>query len=210
MKKALLLVIFLVSTFIIQAQEKVVYAVGDDVEYFDGVNWIDSKIVQVGANNQYLIYLNQNQAKTKWLDGEELQPLYKAEQKIIERKVVITEYTVVPKFFPGDLIKYKSNGTWIETEIIQRGADLKYQVYSDASKNSILWINEADIELIKSKTQQTSESSEFKVGDKVKVYDGGAWLESEIVQVGDSGMYQVYFNSEKTESRWVQATDLKK
>ena len=91
MKQIIIILFFTLAFNKIQAQESN-YKIGDDVEYFDGLNWLDSKIVQVGGNGQFLVYTNKAQTTTKWFKADDLQPLFKEAITITEKKVEIIEF----------------------------------------------------------------------------------------------------------------------
>jgi hypothetical protein len=85
MLKIKLLFTIILASFICFSQETN-FKVGDDVEYFDGLNWLDSKIAQVGGNGQFLVYTNAAQTTTKWFKAVDIQPLFKEAIIVVEKK----------------------------------------------------------------------------------------------------------------------------
>lgn len=271
MKTLITIILSLLSLNII-AQENTSYKVGDEVEYFDGLNWIESKIIQIGPNGKYLININRSENQTKWFSQENLQPLFKDDAKIIKTKVEVIETVVKPKFHVADIVKYFENNTWIETSIMNLGPDYTYQIYIDTNKTGVIWKNENELVLISSNynepiiedmhnnstysvndvleffegdvwktgtiieisadglykfnksnewfstneiriispnVSQENNPEYFEVGNKVIVFDGKKWIESEILQINDYMQYQVFYNVEKTITKWVENKDLK-
>lgn len=270
--KKLVIVLLCMAVFTVYGQDKQVYKVGDEVEYFDGLNWIESKILQVGPNGKYLLNINRSETETKWYGADDIQPLYKDDAKIIKTKVEIIETVIQPKYRVEDFVKYKdANQNLVLTTIMNLGPDYTYQIYTDTNKVGTMWIHEKDLIFVSSKykeevqvdkeqiyTYKVSDvlefyedntwkkgtiqeinsdgkykfhqsskwfaaedirtlstnpneirsSMKFKEGDRVKVYDGKNWIESEVIQVGTNQTYQVYYNMEKTSTKWVEAKDL--
>jgi hypothetical protein len=270
--KKIIFLFMLMNAFVVFTQNNQTYKTGDEIEYFDGLNWIESKIIQVGSNGKYLVYINRTESETKWYSAEDIQPLYKDDAKIIKTKVEIIETVVQPKYRVEDFVKYKdANQNLVLTTIMNLGPDYTYQIYTDTNKVGAMWIHEKDLifvsSIYKEEVQADKEqiytykvndvlefyedntwkkgtiqeissegkykfhqstnwfkaedirslsinpnenrsSLKFKEGDLVKVYDGKNWIESEVIQVGTNQTYQVYYNLEKTSTKWAVAKDL--
>jgi hypothetical protein len=266
-----LTITIIVLCFNFISQEKTTYKVGDEIEYFDGVNWIESSIIQIN-NNLFQVYTNRLKTQTKWTNSDNIQLLYKDDAPIIKTNITVTETIVTPKFHITDIVKYLENDRWIKSEIINLGPDYTYQLYLDTNKTGVIWKSEQEIQLISSNFEQiktetvehknshkigdiveyyenekwkkgkiieidtngmlifnnsneqffpnelriiSSENNTdqnpdyFDIGEKIIVFDGKKWIESEILQINDYMQYQVYYNVEKTITKWVENKDLK-
>lgn len=58
-------------------EKSVDYKVGDIVEYFDGTNWLEGEIAQVGGSGRYQIYYNKAQYLANWYYPKDMKPTTK-------------------------------------------------------------------------------------------------------------------------------------
>lgn len=273
MKTGILLLLFF-SSLTALAQSKV-FELGEEVEYFNGRDWIDSKVLQVGTDGRYLLMLDHKPGKTKWFDASEINSLNVLPYTVVEMKVVETQNVKGIRFHVGDLVKYQENGIWIDTDVLKILPDDMYQVFTDTSHSALTEKHEKELELVKCVAEsvvrdtQTMSSYSYKpgekieyyyeeqwhlgeigeistesyaitlpngtkelfehkdirkpvpadirqvkkeiyeAGDKIFYYNGSEWIESEIIQVGDNDQYQVYYNTEKTITKWIDIKELR-
>ena len=206
------IILFLLLTFVfinITAQETN-YKVGDDIEYFDGLNWLDSKIVQVGGNGQFLVYTNKAQTTTKWFKADDLQPLFKEAITITEKKVEIIETTVMPLYHVGDIVKYNDGSMMIETSIMNLGPNYTYQIFADNTNSSTLWKNEKDLILVSSTFDKSNNSTKessviYKLNEFIEYLENNFWTKGTIAEINESGMYKVVGSS-----RWYNTDEIRK
>lgn len=216
---------FLSFTFL-YSQENPILNVGDEVEYFDGLNWIDSKIAQVG-DKKYLVYLKGG-TQTKWFPAEDVNPLYK--EKIVETRTVTKEITTIYLKI-GDVVSYTDGTRIIESEIVQINSDSQCLIFNDANKSSTIWVPCSNVNLLKSKvpssntetkqtvtqsTQQITKTdhpvmvAKFKAGDIVSYTNmDGKTIETEIIQVNSNNQSQVFYDETQTSTIWVSNSELK-
>lgn len=274
--KLFLLLLLLFPATILFSQNKS-FRLGEEVEYFNNRDWIDSKVLQVGNDGRYLLMLDHNPNKTKWFYGSEINSLEVLPYTVVEVKVVETQEVVGIVFHVGDTVKYQENDQWFRTEIFKIEPDKMYQVFTDTSHTGITFKHEKELVLIKciaesvSRDTQTVSTYSFKpgeqveyyhneqwhlgtigeinaaltsylitlpngsaslfehqnirkpvpaelrqvkkdiyeAGDKIYYYNGSEWIESEIIQIGENDQYQVYYNTEKTVTKWIDVKELR-
>ncbi len=207
MLKILICSILVGFSSIISAQETKTFNVGDAIEYFDGVDWIDGEIAKINANNTYVVYVRGDKNKTKVVPKDDVQALFMEKEKIITTTVTKEVETITNKFSVLDIVKYHKDNVWIESEIINIGKNNEYLVYENAEKTSVVWKKDSELSFVR-RIQNEAEIL-HKVGDIVYFLNGEVWHESEIISIND-GMAQVYSNLEKTETKWIKTGDLKK
>lgn len=204
MKYTLTIILFVLTTYTFSQEKE--FKEGDAIEFFDGVNWLDGEIGKVNANGTYLIYVGGQKSKTKTLKKEDIQSLYMPEDKIITTTVTKSVYYESQKYTVLDVVKYLSGNEIIESEILNIGDDNTYQVYTDNSKTGVKWVKESDLTYVRNKNAVVN--SDFKKGTLVSVFDGENWIDSEIIEAQNE-MFQVFFNAEKTATKWVTSKELK-
>lgn len=206
-------IIFLFITFFtlsVLSQGTQNYKVGDEVEYFDGLNWIESKIIQVGSNGKYLVYINRSESETKWYGADDIQPLYKDDAKIVKTKVEIIETVVQPKYRVEDSVKYKdANQNWILTTIMNLGPDYTYQIYSDTNEVGTLWIHEKDLLFVSSKYKEEVQVDKqqiytYKVSDVLEFYEDNAWKKGTVKEINSEGKYKFHQSN-----KWFASEDIR-
>jgi hypothetical protein len=202
----LLITIFIIFTSGLTFSQSSDFKVGDQIEFFDGVDWIDGEIGSVNPNGTYLIYVNGNKSKTKILKKDDIQALFMDEDKIITTTVTKTVETYIQKFNITDIVKYTSGNEVIESEVLNINEENKYQVYGDNQQTKVIWIEEDKLTYVRSKN--TFVHPDFKKGTLVLVNTGEVWIESEIIEAQNE-MFQVYYDSEKSSTRWVSSKELK-
>jgi hypothetical protein len=207
MLKILICSILLSFSSIITAQETKTFNVGDAIEYFDGVDWIDGEIAKVNSNNTYVVYVRGDKNKTKVVPKDDVQALFMEKEKIITTTVTKEVETITNKFSILDIVKYHKDNVWIESEIINIGKNNEYLVYENNEKTSVVWKKDSELSFVRS--IQNDAEILHKVGDVVFFLNGEVWHESEILALND-GLAQVYSNIEKTETKWIKTSDLKK
>ncbi|MBI2257936.1 MAG: hypothetical protein HYU67_03450 [Flavobacteriia bacterium] len=215
MKTKIFLLFFFMSLFVF-SQERA-YKLGDEVEYFDGINWVESKVLQVSPG-KCLVYLNNNMSQTKWFDNSDIQLLFPDKpfemEKVETQKVILTA-----KYKVGDLVFFNSNGKIISSEIININSNnFTYLVYIDENKSVVKWLEEKELSqqgTTKTETVITKEVSTsnqiiiYTIGNKILIKVGNDWIESEIIDIRD-GKFQVFSDKEKTLTKWVEPSEIKR
>jgi hypothetical protein len=207
MKNGILFLLFtLIFSFNSFSQD--VFSVGDDVEYFDGLDWLESKIIEKGEN-KYLIYLDRAETKTGWISADDIQLLFKDDAPIIKRTIVVTETVVMPLYHVGDFVSYSKSGSTTLTRVMSLGSDDMYQLYIDTNRVETIWLHEKDITLVSTNfedevIEQKVQTLTFQVKDVLEYFDGSNWKRGTLSEINAEGQFKFY-NSEK----WYKTAEIR-
>lgn len=206
--KLLIVTCFCFMSFAFFAQN---FKVNDEVNYFDGLNWIESQIVKVGDNGTYLIYTNREKTKTKWCKAEDLEPMYKESTEVTQTTVHMVETHYQYVFHPTDIVKYlnQMDKIYVITEVVSLKNEGMVEIYMDSTKTRTFDIHEKNLEIIQSKFPAEYRSSEikvdytYKVGEEVDYMENNNWFRGVITKINDEGKVMI-------DGKWLDSASLRK
>jgi hypothetical protein len=194
MKYVLLLIVFLIFNPLIS---QVKYSKNQEVMFFDGLDWIESKVVDVDADGKCLVYSNRQKSKTKWVTSEDLQAIViEITDNVEQIRINIEESQEIPVLKISDEVKFMkgNNEKWIFTEILEIN-DENYLVYEDETKSTKVWKSEAELVLLnvesdrEFKTRKTKKTIVYRVNDEVLFNENGEYLRGIIEKINTSDQF---------------------
>lgn len=186
------------------------FKVKDEISYFNGVDWIDSEIIQVGEKGKYLVYSNKSKTKTIWSSSEDIEAIV-VPNFFPEVRVDYTEIRRVPVIEINDTVYISVSGMNAYEAIVAGKNEEKgeYLIYSDSTRLNTQWVSDKHTVLKTSKADppyketKTVITNYFKVGETVKYKKGDEWFVGIIEYTNDSS--QLFINKE-----WFDADNIAK
>jgi hypothetical protein len=209
--RVLFLGFLLINSVFLFAQTK--YSKNQEVLVFDGVDWIDSKIIDLDGKGKYLVYINRQKSKTKWVGIDDLDIIYTdITENVIQITVNVEESQDVPVLKVGDKVKYLTVTKWVSTEIVELKPE-ECLVYEDFTKTTTRWMPEKLIELIEIepgrefRTRVTKKQFIYLIDEEVYYKDNeyDSYLIGKIEKMNDSN--QIFINGKWYETHQVSKLD---
>lgn len=171
------------------------FKVGDEINYFDGLNWVESEIVKVDGAGRYLVYTNREKTKTKWVTKDDFEPLYTEVIENKQLKINVTETIEIPILQIGDSVMYSKGSIWLAGQITAIDAARMCTILIDSVNTTLR--SEQEITLLKSsgeakfKIIEKKTSVVYSVGEIVEYSVGSEWKVGEIKNINDQDQLKI-------------------
>jgi uncharacterized protein YkvS len=119
---------------VLEKKQTLNFRVGDLIEFYDGVNWLNGEIHQINSEGFYIIKKNQEILTKTYYQTE----IRKQQEKIESTKKE-------GGYLSGDIVSVYDGTKWIKSEIIQINYTGQFQVYLNEEKTITKWVESKDI-----------------------------------------------------------------
>lgn len=171
------------------------FKVGDEINYFDGLNWVESQIVKIDANGKYMVYTNREKTKTKWVTKDDFEPLYTEVITNRQLKINLVETLEVPILQVGDSVMYKNGNIWLTSQISAIDGTRMCTLLIDSV--TTVTRSEQELTLLKAagvtqyKVTETKKTVIYSVGEIVEYQAGNEWKVGEIKNISDEDQLKI-------------------